>query len=413
MVLPDSRQRALEGAPDAPTSEALAAAAKAGDRRALELLVERHKDEAFRVALRLCASHPDAEEVLQGALERVLRHLGKYDTGRPFRPWLMRIVVNYARTHWRLRRAKELLFGLDPRDAGPVSAVLPPDGELSRKELRIVLVRAMAMLPRDLREAFVLKHVEGWSYEEIAGHGRFRGHPAGACASGAHDAARALPCLRCNAAAGRRVVRGEARTAMNGIDCERARSLLEDAWDGLDLLAGDAEALGGHLERCETCAHLDADMREVLAGAAELASVRYHRPLLVAPLVVRPRSVARPFALGLLVSATVAALVVALGVRDRSFRPAAAGEVVVHLAVPLPGAASVAVLGDFTGWQKPIPLARDEHGIWVGEVRLKTGRYRYVVLVDGKELVPDPSSPQVVDDGFGGKSSVLDVAGSI
>ncbi len=50
--------------------------------------------------------------------------------------------------------------------------------------------------------------------------------------------------------------------------------------------------------------------------------------------------------------------------------------------------------------------------VWVGQVQVQPGRYNYVIVVDGERMLVDPTAPQVVDDGFGGKNSVLDV-GSI
>jgi 1,4-alpha-glucan branching enzyme len=81
----------------------------------------------------------------------------------------------------------------------------------------------------------------------------------------------------------------------------------------------------------------------------------------------------------------------------------------VRLVVPLPAADSVAVVGDFTSWKNGIPLQRAQDGLWVGDLEVPAGRYRYVLVVDGEHIQPDPAAQQVVDDGFGGKNSVLDL----
>jgi RNA polymerase sigma-70 factor (ECF subfamily) len=148
----------------APSSEALARSAQGGDSRALALLIARHKHEAYRIALRLVGRPYDAEELLQNALERFIKHLRRYDPGRPFRPWLLRIVVNQARTYWRARKLKAWIFG-QPEEASTHSS---PHHDLWRKELRHTLAEGLGRLPADQREAFVLKHVEGLSYEEMA-----------------------------------------------------------------------------------------------------------------------------------------------------------------------------------------------------------------------------------------------------
>ncbi len=147
-----------------PESETLALAAQRGDRRALSALLERHKHEAYRVALRIVGRAADADEVLQNALERLLKHLHRYDPNRPFRPWLLRIVVNQARSFWRRKKLETLVFSenIEGRFARG------PQEELCSRELSDLLCEALLALPRDQREAFVLKHIEELSYEEMA-----------------------------------------------------------------------------------------------------------------------------------------------------------------------------------------------------------------------------------------------------
>lgn len=154
--------------PATDSTEGLVRAAQTGDHPALQALIELHRDAAFRVALRLSGGHADAEEVLQSAFERVVRHLPGCDATRPFRPWLMRIVVNQARTHWRLRRLKRLVFGVEPHESTHRAVEPDLDDEITRGELRRVIADAIERLPSEQREVFVLKHVEDYSYEEIA-----------------------------------------------------------------------------------------------------------------------------------------------------------------------------------------------------------------------------------------------------
>ncbi len=73
-----------------------------------------------------------------------------------------------------------------------------------------------------------------------------------------------------------------------------------------------------------------------------------------------------------------------------------------------PEAASVAVAGSFNGWdpQKNMLSGPDKHGDWSITLRLAPGRYEYLFVISGKEWLPDPAVPPV-DDGFGGKNSVV------
>ena len=203
--------------------------------------------------------------------------------------------------------------------------------------------------------------------------------------------------------------------------CQAARALLDARHDGDELAPGERRALEEHLADCAACATEAAATQELLAAASQLATLEYPRPIVMAPMGLQPRRrlALAPWALAAasLAGAVWLGVVVGRGQAPQpsaqpSALPAAARDAVVRVVVPVAGARSVAVLGDFTGWRDSIPLAASGDGLWVGELRLAPGRYRYVILVDGERVETDPAAAQVVDDGFGGKSSVLDV-GSI
>lgn len=179
-------RRVREG--EVESSEALARAAQGGDQRALERLLSRHKHEVYRVALRMTGAPHDADEVVQAALERAMRYVGRYDGTRPFRPWLMRITVNQARTYLKKRSLREWLFGDRSSDV-PEIVARGPDWHLSRKQVREHIERALAQLPIAQREVFILKHIEGLSYDEIA---KITGRSLGASKVAGHRARRAL-----------------------------------------------------------------------------------------------------------------------------------------------------------------------------------------------------------------------------
>ena len=92
-------------------------------------------------------------------------------------------------------------------------------------------------------------------------------------------------------------------------------------------------------------------------------------------------------------------------VRDRR-----EGEVVIRFYLEAPSASQVALVGDWNDWDAEADFLRDAEGdgIWEAEIRLIPGReYRYQFFIDGKEWIADPGAPLTVDDGFGGKNSVL------
>jgi RNA polymerase sigma-70 factor, ECF subfamily len=173
----------------APPSETLARDAQRGSHKALDLLIRRHKSEAYRVALRMCGRPFDAEEILQVSLERLVRHLGHYDPARPFRPWLLKIVSNQARSFLRLQKLKAMFFlenQVDPQDPSPVVA---SDRQISQGEVRLHIEQGLLALPVDQREAFILKHIEGLSFEELS---EITGVSAGALRVRTHRARKAL-----------------------------------------------------------------------------------------------------------------------------------------------------------------------------------------------------------------------------
>jgi RNA polymerase sigma factor (sigma-70 family) len=142
----------------------LAQAAAAGDQAAYGLLVERHGDTARRVALSILHDEHDADDAAQDGLVAAWRSLERFDPARPFRPWLMRIVVNAARDLARRRSVRQTEM-VSP-DASATGA--SPEQDAERALLRDRLRRALATLPERQRLVVTLFDAEGFSHAEIA-----------------------------------------------------------------------------------------------------------------------------------------------------------------------------------------------------------------------------------------------------
>lgn len=85
--------------------------------------------------------------------------------------------------------------------------------------------------------------------------------------------------------------------------------------------------------------------------------------------------------------------------------------VFVRLVLLQPGAQSVAVAGDFNGWNPgQTKLERSEGGMWTATIPLKPGRYQYMFVIDGKQWIADPLAGEASGDGFGAENAVLDVS---
>lgn len=134
----------------------------AGDRNAFSSLIERYKDPLYRHALGMTGSPDVAEDILQMSFIKAYHHLAEV-RGR-FDAWVFRIVANGCKDWLKNIRRTHQSYEEDDQ---PTSYATPEE-ELDRSELRGDLDNALAQLPPSLREAFIMKHVEGRSYEEMA-----------------------------------------------------------------------------------------------------------------------------------------------------------------------------------------------------------------------------------------------------
>jgi len=72
---------------------------------------------------------------------------------------------------------------------------------------------------------------------------------------------------------------------------------------------------------------------------------------------------------------------------------------------------SVAIAGDFNGWNPEDNILEDPDGdgVWTGTLNLEPGRYEYMFVLDGEKWVPDPNALRFVKDGFGNRNSILEI----
>lgn len=141
----------------------LVAAVLGGDLDAFTQLVRRYRDRHMRFAVRMLGDRFDADDALQSAWLRVFRHLNRCDPRR-FGTWVYSIVANECRSlaFRRARRERRILTDDDALESAHGGDVI------ERRLVREEIERALAELDLDQREAFVMKHVESLSYEEMA-----------------------------------------------------------------------------------------------------------------------------------------------------------------------------------------------------------------------------------------------------
>lgn len=133
-----------------------------GSKDAFAILIARYSDPLYRHALGMTGSPDVAEDILQTSFIKAFQHLGEV-RGR-FDAWVFRIVANACKDWLKNIRRSHLSYDEDDQP----SSLTTPDEEMDRSELRGDLEGALATLAPSLREAFVMKHVEGRSYEEMA-----------------------------------------------------------------------------------------------------------------------------------------------------------------------------------------------------------------------------------------------------
>lgn len=158
----------------------------AGDRDAFAMLIGRYSDPLYRHALGMTGSPDVAEDILQTSFIKAYHHLGEV-RGR-FDAWLFRIVANGCKDWLKNIRRTHLSYDEDDQP----SSFASPDEDLDRTEMRTDLDSALAQLAPSLREAFIMKHVEGRSYEEMAD---LLGTTVGALKMRVHRAREALQTL--------------------------------------------------------------------------------------------------------------------------------------------------------------------------------------------------------------------------
>jgi len=138
----------------------------AGDREAFAEVVVRHGPSIHALCLRMVRNPAVAEDLAQETFARAYGALATYRQDAQLRHWLLRIAVNLCRDHLKAGERRE--GGLDDEEIEP--PIDPdPDPErraAGRQEIR-ALEAAIGQLPEKYREAFLLKHVEDLSYEEI------------------------------------------------------------------------------------------------------------------------------------------------------------------------------------------------------------------------------------------------------
>jgi RNA polymerase sigma-70 factor (ECF subfamily) len=123
-------------------------------------LVRRYQPQLGRYAVRMLGNQADAEDALQDTFVRGYKSLARCDPER-FRYWIFGILINRCRTYAAQGARRQALLEIGANDLG--SGLQMPDEPEWRQTIRW----ALEQLPGEQREAFLLKHVEDMTYEEM------------------------------------------------------------------------------------------------------------------------------------------------------------------------------------------------------------------------------------------------------
>ena len=152
---------------------AVVARVKAGDHDAFRHLVERHSRSVFRLAYRLTGHEQDAEDVVQETFLKAFREIRRFEARSSFATWLYRITVNCSHDLLRQRPRAGSRPSLDDPESRVAAALADPSAaadplrELASRRIDERVRTAMNELSDQERSAFVMRHFEGLSIEDI------------------------------------------------------------------------------------------------------------------------------------------------------------------------------------------------------------------------------------------------------
>jgi RNA polymerase sigma-70 factor (ECF subfamily) len=143
--------------------------AKDGDIDAYQHLVRPHQELAFRVAVLIAGNPADAQDAAHDAVVKAFYAMSRFQTGAPFRPWLLRIVANEARNRRRSSARRAALAGRVQlvRRASGDAAPSPEDAVLAAIEHQALFAAVGRLGQRD-REVIVLRYLAELSEAETA-----------------------------------------------------------------------------------------------------------------------------------------------------------------------------------------------------------------------------------------------------
>ena len=147
-----------------------------GEERAFQEMVERYQTRLLNFIYRTIGDRERAEDLVQEVFIRVYRHLHRFDRSKKFSTWIYTIASNLAKNELRNRSRNPLVLFQAIRktwqdEDRPLQFEDPsnrPDDLFRKRHLRELVDQSVGRLPEHHRQVFILRELEGKSYEEIA-----------------------------------------------------------------------------------------------------------------------------------------------------------------------------------------------------------------------------------------------------
>ncbi len=234
--------------------------AKAGDRAALDHLLDEIASPVYRFSRRMCRSSADAEDITQDTLLAATQHLSQYAGHASFQSWVFAIARS-ACSH-RHRGLRNKPHQTEDKLAQVATTTPDPEAETLSHEHAAIVHRGLDSLPSEQREVLWLRDVEGLSGQETA---EALGVSLEAVKSRLHRARQAL----------RQIVSANWQLAESSplASCPDVVEMMSRKLEG-DLVVSDCTQMEQHIATCTRCKGSCDELRKVLVLCRQAASER-------------------------------------------------------------------------------------------------------------------------------------------
>ena len=170
----NEKQEQVEDMSDKALDLELVKQAQRGDIKAFELLVQRYQQKVAGVVSKLIKDYHEIQDVTQDVFIKVYKALPKFRGDSAFYTWIYRIAINTAKNHLVAKGRRIQNSDIEPTEAENYSGgfekqnFATPEAEYQRQEVEKVVHDSINSLPDNLKNAIILREVDGMSYEEIA-----------------------------------------------------------------------------------------------------------------------------------------------------------------------------------------------------------------------------------------------------